>query len=83
MCPTLRAGTGRDKGAFQAVRPIHYKMPRVITPREARGCRASPDCFVFDETKWYSVRQIGHSVPPLLAKAILRNVRRILTTVAA
>lgn len=79
LCPTLRAGTGRDKGAFQAVRPIHYKMPRVITPREAARLQSFPDWFVFDETKWHSFRQIGNSVPPLLAEAILRNVRRIVT----
>lgn len=79
LCPTLRAGTGRDKGAFQAVRPIHYKMPRVITPREAARLQSFPDWFVFDETKWHSFRQIGNSVPPLLAEAILRNVRRVVT----
>lgn len=78
LCPTLRAGTGQDKGAFQAVRPIHYKMPRVITPREAARLQSFPDWFVFDETKWHSFRQIGNSVPPLLAEAILRNVRRII-----
>lgn len=79
LCPTLRAGTGREKGAFQAVRPIHYKMPRVITPREAARLQSFPDWFVFDETKWHSFRQIGNSVPPLLAEAILRNVHRIVT----
>lgn len=79
LCPTLRAGTGREKGAFQAVRPIHYKMPRVITPREAARLQSFPDWFAFDETKWHSFRQIGNSVPPLLAEAILRNVRRIVS----
>lgn len=79
LCPTLRAGTARDKGAFQAVRPIHYKRPRVITPREAARLQSFPDWFVFDETKWHSFRQIGNSVPPLLAESILSNVHRIVS----
>lgn len=33
--PTLRAGTGPDNGAFQAVRPLHPGKGRVITVREA------------------------------------------------
>ena len=35
LCPTLRAGTGADRGSYQAVRPIHPSAHRVITPREA------------------------------------------------
>jgi len=35
LCPTLRAGTDSDHGSYQAVRPIHPTMPRVISPREA------------------------------------------------
>ena len=32
----LRAGTGSDRGSFQAARPIHPKHPRVISVREGR-----------------------------------------------
>ena len=71
FCPTLRAGTGRDKGSFQAVRPIHFLSPRVITPREAARLQGFPDWFVFDKTKWHSFRQIGNSVSPLVAEQIL------------
>jgi len=70
-CPTLRAGTGSDKGSYQAVRPIHYLEPRVITPREAARLQGFPDWFVFHETKWHSFRQIGNSVSPIVAEAIL------------
>ena len=35
QCPTLRAGTGADKGSFQAVRPIHPTENRVITDRKS------------------------------------------------
>lgn len=75
FCPTLRAGTGKDKGSFQAVRPIHPTEPRVITPREAARLQGFPDWFVFHKTKWHSFRQIGNSVSPILAEAILLVIR--------
>lgn len=74
-CPTLRSGTGPDRGSFQALRPIHPTEPRVITPREAARLQGFPDWFVFDHTKWHSFRQIGNSVSPILAEAILRKIR--------
>jgi DNA (cytosine-5)-methyltransferase 1 len=75
FCPTLRAGTGTDRGSFQALRPIHFKSPRVITPREAARLQGFPDWFQFDATKWHSFRQIGNSVSPLVAEAILKRIR--------
>lgn len=48
-CPTLRAGTGPEKGSYQAVRPIHYRYPRVITPREAarlQGFQIGINCLI-------------------------------------
>ncbi|SMB79371.1 DNA (cytosine-5)-methyltransferase 1 [Pasteurella testudinis DSM 23072] len=74
FCPTLRAGTGSDKGSFQAVRPIHYSQPRVITPREAARLQGFPDWFVFHNTKWHSFRQIGNSVSPIVAEKILSTI---------
>lgn len=71
-CPTLRAGTGRDRGSFQAVRPIHPLEGRVITPREAARIQGFPDWFQFHKTKWHSFRQIGNSVSPAIAEYILR-----------
>ena len=70
-CPTLRAGTGPEKGSYQAVRPIHPLSPRVICPREAARLQGFPDWFQFDKTKWHAFRQIGNSVSPLVAEAIL------------
>jgi DNA (cytosine-5)-methyltransferase 1 len=75
FCPTLRAGTGSDKGSFQAVRPIHYRKPRVITPREAARLQGFPDWFVFHPTKWHSFRQIGNSVSPIVAEQVLSVLR--------
>lgn len=74
FCPTLRAGTGSDKGSFQAVRPIHPIEGRVITPREAARLQGFPDWFQFHRTKWHSFRQIGNSVSPILAQSILRRI---------
>jgi DNA (cytosine-5)-methyltransferase 1 len=71
LCPTLRAGTGSDKGSYQAVRPIHPTAPRVITPREAARLQGFPDWFRFAPSKWHSFRQIGNSVSPFVAESVL------------
>ncbi len=71
FCPTLRAGTGPEKGSFQAVRPIHYSQARVITPREAARLQGFPDWYKLPETIWHSFRQIGNSVSPIVAERIL------------
>ena len=71
FCPTLRAGTGAEKGRRQAVRPVHPTQARVITPREAARLQGFPDWFVLPPTKWHSFRQIGNSVSPLVAEAVL------------
>jgi len=75
FCPTLRAGTGKERGSHQALRPIHYEVPRVITPREAARLQGFPDWFLFHSTKWHSFRQIGNSVSPILAERILLKIR--------
>jgi DNA (cytosine-5)-methyltransferase 1 len=76
FCPTLRAGTGKDRGSYQAVRPIHPTSPRVISPREAARLQGFPDLFVFHPTKWHSFRQIGNSVSPIVAEYLLRRLAR-------
>jgi len=77
-CPTLRAGTGSNKGSFQAVRPIHPTEARVITPREAARLQGFPDWFQFHETKWHSFRQIGNSVCPIAAEKVLSVIKNTL-----
>jgi DNA (cytosine-5)-methyltransferase 1 len=81
FCPTLRAGTGSDKGSYQAVRPIHPTQARVITPREAARLQGFPDWFRFHPTKWHSFRQIGNSVSPIVAEAMLLPLYKICTNV--
>jgi DNA (cytosine-5)-methyltransferase 1 len=78
LCPTLRAGTGPDRGRFQAVRPLHPSQDRVITPREAARLQGFPDWFQFSHTRWHSFRMIGNSVSPILAEGLFAVVRRII-----
>lgn len=75
QCPTLRAGTGVEKGSFQSVRPIHPTENRVITVREAARLQGFPDDHLFHDTVWHSFRMIGNSVSPIIAKAIFRAIR--------
>ncbi|NAW63452.1 DNA (cytosine-5-)-methyltransferase [Vibrio sp. V31_P5A7T61] len=76
LCPTLRAGTGSDKGSHQAVRPLHPSHSRVITVREAARLQGFPDWFVFHPTKWHSFRMIGNSVSPIVSEAILSKIKQ-------
>jgi DNA (cytosine-5)-methyltransferase 1 len=74
-CPTLRAGTGPDKGSFQSIRPIHPSEHRVISVREAARLQGFPDWFRFHTTQWHSFRMIGNSVSPHLARSILKLLK--------
>jgi DNA (cytosine-5)-methyltransferase 1 len=78
--PTLRAGTGPDRGSYQAVRPIHFRFPRVITPREAARIQGFPDWYRFAPNKWHSFRGIGNSVCPILAEFVLKRIGAALKT---
>lgn len=80
ICNTLRAGTASDHGAFTSPRPIHPVSPRCITVREAARLHSYPDWFRFHVTKWHGFRQIGNSVPPLLAQAVASKLVEQLTT---
>ena len=74
VCNTIRAGTARDRGAFTSPRPIHPYIPRCISNREAARLHSYPDWFRFHVTKWHGYRQIGNSVPPLLAQAVAAQI---------
>jgi DNA (cytosine-5)-methyltransferase 1 len=74
QCNTIRSGTASDRGAFTSPRPIHPYSPRCITNREAARLHSYPDWFRFHVTKWHGFRQIGNSVPPLLAKAVAAQI---------
>jgi len=77
-CHTLRAGTGVERGSFTSARPLHPYYHRVISVREAARLHSFPDWFRFHTTKWHGFRQVGNSVPPLLAKALGQEVMKAL-----
>lgn len=81
ICNTLRAGTASNRGAFTSPRPIHPSSPRCITVREAARLHSYPDWFRFHVTKWHGFRQIGNSVPPLLAASVATEIIRALGVV--
>lgn len=74
LCPTLRAGTGNDRGSYQSVRPVHPEQNRVISVREAARLQGFPDSFVFHPTTWHSFRMIGNSVSPIIAENLLSKI---------
>jgi DNA (cytosine-5)-methyltransferase 1 len=80
LCNTLRAGTDSARGAHTSPRPIHPWLPRVITVREAARLHSYPDWFRLHATKWHGCRQIGNSVPPLLARALAGELLKALGT---
>lgn len=71
---TIRAGTGASHGSFTAPRPIHPTQARCITVREAARLHSFPDWFHFDGTVWHGFRQVGNSVPPLLARSVAKSI---------
>lgn len=75
QCPAIRAGTGADRGRYQAVRPIHPRLPRVITVREAARLQGFPDMHRFHPTLWHSFRMIGNSVSPIMANALFEAIK--------
>lgn len=71
---TLRAGSNAEHGSFTAVVPLHIKGSRVVTAREAARLHSIPDWVRMSATKIWAYRQIGNSVPPLLGRAIGRQI---------
>jgi DNA (cytosine-5)-methyltransferase 1 len=74
VCNTLRAGTGAERGAFTAARPIHPVFARCITVREMARLHSYPDWFSFNWKKWHGAREVGNSVPPRLARAVASSI---------
>ncbi len=75
---TIRAGTDSQRGAHTSPRPLHPFLGRVISVREAARLHSYPDWFRFHATKWHGFRQIGNSVPPMLARAVASQVIKAL-----
>jgi DNA (cytosine-5)-methyltransferase 1 len=57
---------------------FHYKANRVPTVRECARIQSFSDKFRFFGNKTSQFKQVGNAVPPLLAKEIALEVRRVL-----
>lgn len=54
----------------------HPYLNRAITVREAARIQSFPDSFVFIGTKSSQMKQVGNAVPPLLANAIAKEIKK-------
>jgi len=73
---TLMAHLGKDTYSH-----IHYDsaQARTISVREAARLQSFPDGFRFSGTMNPAFKQIGNAVPPLLARAVARQMMATLT----
>ncbi len=58
---------------------IHPTQNRTISVREAARLQSFPDSFVFSGSRSAQFKQIGNAVPPLLAMAIAKHLKKILS----
>lgn len=76
---TLMAHLAKDSYSH-----IHYdsEQARTISVREAARLQSFPDGFTFHGTMNPAFRQIGNAVPPLVAKALAREIHAVLVSQA-
>lgn len=57
-------------------RNSHPELHRAITPREAARIQSFDDAFIFKGKKVAICKQIGNAVPPLMARAIGKHIKK-------
>jgi len=78
LSPTLKSGTRSDKGSYTALKPIHYEFPHCISCREFARLQGFPDFIRGHRARWHSLRGLGNSVSPPVAKAIADEIIKVL-----
>jgi DNA (cytosine-5)-methyltransferase 1 len=71
---------GLSNTVLTGARLIHPFAPRVITVREAARLHSYPDWFRFHDSIKTGLKQVGNSVPPLLAQAVAGEIYKVLIT---
>lgn len=57
---------------------FHYSQNRALTVRELARLQSFPDEFIFEGNGISQQQQVGNSVPPLMAQAIAKTVKKMI-----